>query len=753
MSIITLRSQVKPSLLYIHPHKAASDTAGKDDDPQSESESIRLSSIRSKSGSFLPEKNAGESDDSFTNLANRGEDEQSASFISLKPDQPAYFCDWLPKLFGVDEESIPLTDESSSSEELFGEEEEEEDGKPKAKPKYGRRARAKPQLKRGSGEEFECICEIDQSFERHYIPHFGGGVRTDKEWRVPHFASFWEERNERLVAKEDGDLLKMVDIRPAYEEPEEEQAKPKGPRKKRELMYNDPKKYARQYVLERLRPLSCRELRRHRMAFCEAILLEMEEDGYIESASFLKSLLIQEYHLDQSRDPCPTLRKSRSTILKVMKLLMAAERRGRKQEYGMQSFILLKTGRYFSLSEETWWWLAVRMFEKAVEVASNYLMDGGKSESMARYIYGMFLLDQAEMVHAAQKQLTRARELSQGRDWNAKMIMEDATEPIHKECCNHLCRALIETSRQLRKEGKSDEALHFIHQSYKLCEEAQISRDDILLETLFELGMTYQEIGELEWAKLAFKKYVAKAKLVKSTRNICDGHLELAICFRMEGDANLCHHHLKSYLSRATQNGDPLLIAFGNRYLGELLLNHSSPYEADEYFTRSFEGFYALYNKASAKPFDQWLPEDFALADDVELVRVLKGLALGETRSKYICSLILQSGDLKNQHDAIRLLRWKNSNIIEIGKSAETVVSPLSSVKSIRDLLSIDRASRVTQSSHGSTRRSRVASFHSHLTTRSSRIAAHFAQPVAAQGGTQTPTTISTTSKASQSRY
>lgn len=68
------------------------------------------------------------------------------------------------------------------------------------------------------------------------------------------------------------------------------------------------------------------------MPFSEAIVLEMEEDGYLEAAAFLKSLLVRERQLDQTRDPCPTLRKSRTIILKLMKLLMAAERRGRKRK-------------------------------------------------------------------------------------------------------------------------------------------------------------------------------------------------------------------------------------------------------------------------------------------------------------------------------------------------------------------------------------------------------------------------------------
>lgn len=65
-------------------------------------------------------------------------------------------------------------------------------------PKYGRRARRKPVLEKKNKVKFECICNIDRSFSRHYVPHFGGGkTKSKEELRTPHFVAFWEEYKDR----------------------------------------------------------------------------------------------------------------------------------------------------------------------------------------------------------------------------------------------------------------------------------------------------------------------------------------------------------------------------------------------------------------------------------------------------------------------------------------------------------------------------------------------------------------------------
>lgn len=80
-------------------------------------------------------------------------------------------------------------------------------------------------------------------------------------------------------------------------------------------------------------------------------------------------------------------------------------------------------------------------------------------------------------VNEAQEQLSKARELSSGKDWNAKKILESEQRPLNKECGNFLCRALIATGKDLRLEGKADLALPLIHKSYKLCEGCKYSND------------------------------------------------------------------------------------------------------------------------------------------------------------------------------------------------------------------------------------------------------------------------------------
>ena len=61
---------------------------------------------------------------------------------------------------------------------------------------------------------------------------------------------------------------------------------------------------------------------------------------------------------------------------------------------------------------------------------------------------------------------------------------------------------------------------------------ANALRNDIIMETYFELGMTYKSLGLIEWAKVAFKKFIEIAKFQNIPKSICDGYLELALSYR-----------------------------------------------------------------------------------------------------------------------------------------------------------------------------------------------------------------------------
>lgn len=52
------------------------------------------------------------------------------------------------------------------------------------------------------------------------------------------------------------------------------------------------------------------------------------------------------------------------------------------------------------------------------------------------------------------------------------------------------------------------------------------------METLYELGLTYQTLNMLDWAKAAFTKFVEVSQRGGFLKETCEGYLELAICHR-----------------------------------------------------------------------------------------------------------------------------------------------------------------------------------------------------------------------------
>ncbi|KAK6619514.1 hypothetical protein RUM43_012271 [Polyplax serrata] len=618
-------------------------------------------------------------------------------------DEFIAYCYWYPKLFGVDEvgssnlaaaldDSIPSSDDEGIFDEFLDEELEEKASaltsdelkelrtcygnealsdakvrkiwKKQQVPRYGRRAKpkTKPILERENKEQFECLCDIDRTFSRHYVPRYGGGVEVDgMELKTPHFIGFWETFKERAAQSSDMDEFEKV-IEPQQEEKVQSDEKgllfrplPKMPNPCKSDIQN-----FRQQLLSSFRPLECREIRRYRMPFSEALYLELQEDRYFDSAHFFKNLIIKDYFASKSPDYVPTLTRKKGRMKHLISFLKIAEKFSRRKEYQKEAITLLKSGKYFNDHNENWWWVAEELYKKAVKVSRKSAIDGGKMEAIARYILGTFYLECVHRVQLAQEHLSKARELSLGKDWNAERILNKKQEPVHKECSNYLCQALIASSKELRKNGKPEKALPLIHRSYKLCLESKTFRRDIEMETYFELGLTYQALGMLEWAKVAFKKFMEIAKLENYPRSVCDGYLELAITYRSEGDLSRCHHSLTYYLETAETNKDENLIAFANRYLGEYHLNNGNSGIASQFFENAFQSFHKQFTESLEIPINSWKPEYMTLAHDVELSRVLLGLAKGEVMTKQICHLIIKARGAKNKKETLELINWKN---------------------------------------------------------------------------------------------
>lgn len=168
------------------------------------------------------------------------------------------------------------------------------------------------------------------------------------------------------------------------------------------------------------------------------------------------------------------------------------------EEYHKEAIILLKSGKYFNDHNKQWWWIAEELYKKALQESKKSVIDGGKSEALSRYILGTFYIDCGKeqnaycgslllkkllitynkilvyKVQLAQMHLSKSRELSLGKDWNAESILGIQQEPVFKECSNYLCQALVAASKELRKNGRPENALPLIHRSYKLCQESKL---------------------------------------------------------------------------------------------------------------------------------------------------------------------------------------------------------------------------------------------------------------------------------------
>lgn len=235
------------------------------------------------------------------------------------------------------------------------------------------------------------MCQIPYFFFfcRHYIPNFGGANPDEKDkWRTPHFTLYWQDLHDREAGITDDDAwLAELEFGKLKPEVVEEKIPYIRPTPKFEIGKRD-QKHLRERTLASLRPLDCREIRRYRMPYAQAILLELQEDGFLEAADFFNEVITHE--------KCPKeFKKNQVVINKFSFALKEYEKRGRRDEKNKQSVIYVKLGRFFE-DDESYWWLSENLYEKAVKVCENYLVDSGRSEAVARFAFGMFLLNNRE---------------------------------------------------------------------------------------------------------------------------------------------------------------------------------------------------------------------------------------------------------------------------------------------------------------------------------------------------------------------
>ncbi|GLV36098.1 hypothetical protein CBL_01862 [Carabus blaptoides fortunei] len=350
-------------------------------------------------------------------------------------------------------------------------------------------------------------------------------------------------------------------------------------------------------IRKKLPVLNKAQIRRHRIPYHEALYLELQEEGFAESANFLRSLIEYQDAIRNKAEPeslvwsKPLLKDHPEMIDELYNGIKSAEKAFQNNLFGEQCDSLLKLGIFYSNQSDVWWWLAEQIFVKAVNCVCCYNLDGGKRHAFSRYLYGRYLLLQAKNAERANDQLRICRELSIGRRWSTQEILQIPQSILYIECCSLLYKALLIIAREI----KQDDPL----KAFKICTIAQKRAIDAQDKTgeadcLMELALCKMKARDIKNSLSWFNKVLRMQNTLNNGVGVCETHIQLAFAYSSLGNVIEAKQHLTLLLKYSKEHSLKYFYGQALRHLGEFHLNHAHPNEATKYLIEALQVFHEL---------------------------------------------------------------------------------------------------------------------------------------------------------------
>lgn len=217
---------------------------------------------------------------------------------------------------------------------------------------------------------------------------------------------------------------------------------------KRERLNKQKKLELRTALRKNLPVLNHAEIRRFRLPHHEALFAELIESGYENTAKFLKQMIDIQENLREKSGPGteiwigPQLVHSQENLELLAKCLSKAEKAHKLKNASVEWEELMRLAAFYAFGADDWWWLGEQLLKKCVSMKYH---DGfKKQEAIAHFIIGKYLVENGKKPTSGRDFLEIARQMSEGKSWNCKKILEKCTDTLFIESCSLLYRTLIE---------------------------------------------------------------------------------------------------------------------------------------------------------------------------------------------------------------------------------------------------------------------------------------------------------------------
>ncbi|CAG9814242.1 unnamed protein product [Phaedon cochleariae] len=408
------------------------------------------------------------------------------------------------------------------------------------------------------------------------------------------------------------------------------------------------------------------EIRQYRLPYHEALLINLREQGFICTASFIQELFNFQEELRQQAGPVshiwlrPQLIYSRAELDHLKQGLIKSEEYHMESDYAKECEVFLGLAVYFAFSHYDWWWLGEQLLIQSIKVSTEYESLKGKYEALSRFAYAKFLIENMKEFDDAKGHLKIAREIAQRKGWTSKGYFPDEKGTLFMQINHYLFECLYRNVKQLVKIDYK-KAIPVIVEARRRAADACYHSGET--RALVMKGICEMNIQDVKAAINSLLRAFQLQQRFGTQEGMCKVRIQLAKAYLIDGNTAMSLKTLMLLKESAETYNLPFYLGQAYKNLGEYYLTNGEPEKANPLLNEALK----ILNQCNLA------------TRDIEMVRNLEAISAGlELFPKYI-DLLHKAGtsDGDGFRNLMKLIDWKDQRT-EFWNKDE--IAPLSSL-------------------------------------------------------------------------
>ncbi|KAG5889658.1 hypothetical protein JTB14_028936 [Gonioctena quinquepunctata] len=391
------------------------------------------------------------------------------------------------------------------------------------------------------------------------------------------------------------------------------------------------------------------EIRELKLPYVEALLMGLEEKGYVSTASYLKELF---HYQEQMRQQAgvgtnvwfrPQLIHSKKNLQYLSNGLRSSEDSHRNENYAQECGEFLKQAVHFAFDTMDWWWLGEQLLIQSIKVSTEYTSLGGKYEALSRFAYAKFLIENVKEYEDAYEQLNIARELAVGKVWTSKAFFSDVSGTLFMQINHQLFDCLYRKAEYVKRRD--------IHQALSLAilarkRAAEACHHEGETQALMLKGNCELQTHNTKAGINSFARALRLQQKLKSHEGICKARIELAKAYLAERNYQLALRTLILLKEEAEKYDLPFYLGQAYKNLGEHYLASGEPERANPLLKQAMQ----LFQKCGVE------------SSDVDLVRNFEAISAGLEVFLEYAKMLINAGrhDSEGFQNLMKMVAWKD---------------------------------------------------------------------------------------------